>query len=334
MLDVICVGAATQDVFVSSDQTCLINIRNADCDQSYLAYEYGAKVTVDRLFVSTGGGACNTATGFARLGLRTAIICEVGEDDAGRMVGRVLQGEGVEIGMMTHNSELQTAYSVVLTGPTGDRTVLVHRGAASSLTRPEVEWGIVRQSRWVHLCSLSGESASLWQDFALCAEEHGVKLSLNPGSHQLKQGLEGLRPALACAEVVYLNRREACLLTGVEEKRSDEDEKQALQMLADCGCKLVVMTRGGEGAIGYDGSEFCSVPAPQVKVVSNLGAGDAFACACTAALHRGLPLPEALRVASLNSGSVVSYLDATSGLLSWETIEGQLAGGGGALIVE
>lgn len=320
MYDVVSIGSATQDVFVSSDQTCLISIHGADSDQQYLAYEYGAKVVVDHLFITTGGGATNTAISFARLGLKAGIICEVGQDDAGQMIERTLAAEGVQTRMMTRNAELTTGYSVILTGPTGDRTVLVHRGAGCGLTRPEVDWDALRQTQWLYLSSLAGESAALWDDLAAFASEQHLRLVLNPGGQQIKRGLAGLTSILSTADTLFLNQREAYQLLGHEERRGEEDEREALSQLVATGCKRVVMTRGGEGAMAYDGREFYSIPAPVVQVVSNLGAGDAFASGCVAALHRGLSLPEALQVGTANSGSVVGHMGATEGLLTWDEV--------------
>lgn len=320
MYDVVSIGSATQDVFVSSDQTCLISIHGADSDQQYLAYEYGAKVAVDHLFITTGGGATNTAISFARLGLKAGIICEVGQDDAGQMIERTLAAEGVQTRMMTRNAELTTGYSVILTGPTGDRTVLVHRGAGCGLTRPEVDWDALRQTQWLYLSSLAGESAALWDDLAAFASEQHLRLVLNPGGQQIKRGLAGLTSILSTADTLFLNQREAYQLLGHEERRGEEDEREALSQLVATGCKRVVMTRGGEGAMAYDGREFYSIPAPVVQVVSNLGAGDAFASGCVAALHRGLSLPEALQVGTANSGSVVGHMGATEGLLTWDEV--------------
>ncbi|MEI6500992.1 MAG: carbohydrate kinase family protein [Armatimonadota bacterium] len=324
MYDVICIGSATQDVFVSSDQTCLISVRTCDNEETYLAYEYGAKVAVDHLFITTGGGAANTAISFARLGLRTGIICEVGEDDAGRMIEGALRAEDVDTTMMTRNPDLTTGYSVILTGPTGDRTVLVHRGAATGLTRPEVDWESAAQTTWLYLSSLAGESASLWDDLATFACEHGLRLAINPGGQQIKRGLDGLRGILSVTDLLFLNQREAYQLLDLEEKRGEDDEREALSRLVAAGCKCAIMTRGAEGAMAFDGTDYHLVPAPPVPVVSNLGAGDAFASGCLAALCHGLPLANALKVATLNSGSVVGYMGATKGLLTWETVEAQL----------
>lgn len=322
--DVVCIGSATQDVFVSSDQAHLVRIEHYEKEEAYLAYEYGAKVAVDHLFISTGGGATNTAISFARLGLHAASLCEVGQDDAGNMIERSLREHGVDTSTLVRNTDCATGYSVILTGPTGDRTVLVHRGAGSCLSHDDINWERLGEARWLYLSSLSGESAVLWHELARFASETGLSLAANPGSTQIGEGLAGLGDVLAASDVIFLNQKEAYRLTGAEEQRGDADERATLEALCQAGCRTIVMTMGSEGARAFDGREHYYVPAPKVKAVSNLGAGDAFASACLAALHYGLPLREALKAGTINAGSVVTSVGATTGLLDWETIKHNL----------
>ncbi|MBU0610574.1 MAG: carbohydrate kinase family protein [Armatimonadetes bacterium] len=322
--DVVSIGSATQDVFVSSDQTRLIRVQHTESEEVYLAYEYGAKVAVDDLFISTGGGAVNTAIAFAKLGLRSAAVSEIGQDDAGNMIERALQERGVDVSMLVRNPDHNTGYSVILTGPTGDRTVLVHRGAGSCLSHSDIDWDRVGEAGWVYLSSLSGESAALWHDVARWAVETKVKLAINPGSRQIGEGLEGLGDVLAAADIIFVNKGEAYRFTGTEEHRGDVDERAAAETLHRAGCRRVVMTMGAEGARAFDGEQHYYLPAPKVQVVSNLGAGDAFASACLAAIHYGLPLREALKAGAINAGSVVTSTGATTALLDWATIQSNL----------
>ena len=53
----------------------------------------------------------------------------------------------------------------------------------------------------------------------------------------------------------------------------------------------------------------------KVKVVDRLGAGDAFGSGFVAALAKGLPLEDALSLASANASSVVSKIGAKTGIL-------------------
>lgn len=325
MYDCISIGSATQDVFVFSQGTQIHRLQTIDGEQAFLAFEYGAKVKVDEMFISVGGGAVNTAIAMARLGLRTAIICETGDDDAACRICAALQESGVDTSMVVRNPHISTGYSVIITGFDGDRTVLVHRGASTDLSRREIDWERVAQTRWIYLGSMVGASAQLWDDIAAFATEKKVRLAINPGSAQYERGLSGMAPVLAVTDVIFVNRAEAYRLADVELKRGDQDEREAMRRLHGAGCKLVVMTAGRYGAHAFDGQQFYFCPAREVKVVSNLGAGDAFASACLAALHRGVGIETALCAGSLNAAGVVAHMGATTGLLSWEQIQAGLS---------
>ncbi len=325
MHDIISVGSATEDVFVGTRDMKLISVQDINAEVAYIAFEHGAKVPVDDIFVATGGGATNSAAAFSRLGLQAGIISKVGDDDAAERIIAKLQRENVDISGIVKTSDHSTGYSVILTCFTGDRTVLVHRGASTQLAASDIDWEVLASARWIYLSSMAGDSAPLFEQVAVHARDHNVKLALNPGGTQLQAGLEALAPALDAAHVIFVNKAEAYSLAGVEPRRGHADELQALRTLHDTGCDIVVMTAGLEGAEAYDGQTHYTVPAVEVKKKSTLGAGDAFAAACVAALFHGLDLREALRAGAINAANVVRYLGAKRGLLTREALERQLA---------
>ena len=325
MHDIISIGTATEDVFVGARDMKLISIRDMDAETSYIAFEQGAKIPVSDIFVATGGGATNSAVAFARLGLNNAIICKVGDDDAAERILDKLQREHVDIAGVVRTPDYSTGYSVILTCFTGDRTVLVHRGASTHLREEDINWDALGSARWIYLSSMSGDSAPLFEKIALHACENGVKLAVNPGSAQLGAGLSRLASALEAADILFVNKSEAYHLAEVEPKRGKADEMEVLRTLHEAGADIVVMTDGGNGAEAYNGTAHYTVPAMEVEEKSTLGAGDAFASACIAALLRGMTLREALRAGTINAANVVRYLGAKRGLMTWEQLQEAVA---------
>ena len=166
--------------------------------------------------------------------------------------------------------------------------------------------------------SVAGPAAPLFNKLAIFGGQHNVKVAINPGSTQLKQGLEGLREALKYVTAMFVNKREAHQLTGVEPDRGPSDERQMLRLLYEAGCRNVLITAGAEGSHGYDGKRYFTIPAFGTQVVSTVGAGDAYAAACVVGLHRGLPLNEAMRVGAANAASAVAKWGAKEGILTWQ----------------
>ncbi len=318
MFDIITIGSATEDVFVNIDETQLISFEDADHRTDYLALSYGAKISVDSTILDTGGGGVNTAATFAKMGLKTAAFSNIGRDLTGKRVIEDLEQRGVDTSLLIQCADHPTGISVILTGFTGDRTILVSHGAANYLQDEDIPRDEIAQANWIYIASLHGESAPMFGKVATFADEQGVQVAINPGSTQLDQGIEGLGETLKQATVMFLNQAEAYQLTGVEPLRGPSDERQMLRMLYQAGCQNVVMTVGAAGSWGYDGRSFYTIPAYPTEVVSTVGAGDAFAAACVVGLHKGLQLNEAMRIGAANAASVVSQFGAKEGILSWQ----------------
>src|SRR5512135_1025653 len=84
-LSVLCIGGATQDVFIRSRA---LEEHHDDLSPDGIAacFLMGSKMSIDELTFATGGGATNAAVTFAHFGLPTACICRVGEDMIGEQL--------------------------------------------------------------------------------------------------------------------------------------------------------------------------------------------------------------------------------------------------------
>lgn len=76
MKKIITVGSALIDVFVKSDEFQLGKSKEG----LMLCSQYGDKIEVDEFALLGGGGAGNTAVGFARQGFEVSLISETGKD--------------------------------------------------------------------------------------------------------------------------------------------------------------------------------------------------------------------------------------------------------------
>jgi len=316
--EVVTIGSATQDVFIMSKGINVLRIESFDAEQAFLAVPYGAKIDVDEMFISTGGGAMNTAFTLSRFGLRTSVVAKVGQDRSGEIIRERLRDEGLDDSMVVADPEQRTGYSAILMGSGGDRTVLVYRGATLHLRESEINWERLKTARLIFVGSLSGETATLYPKIAEFCAEQGIFLASNPGSTQFKQGLAACREFVCHIDLLFMNKDEAYTFTRVEPRRGGHDEREMLTMLRDAGAKRVVITEGARGCQAIDEAAYYSVPACKAKVVSTLGAGDAFASACAAAVYKGEPFARALRFGAVNAAAVVSSIGAKRGILTWD----------------
>ncbi len=241
MFDVVCVGSATQDVFIKSDLSKIISINDVLAEKSFLCYDYGAKVNIDNIEFLTGGGASNTAASFARLGRSCAVVGKVGrDDDAGKRVIDELKTEGVDVSFVAYSGSQQTGYSVILVSYEGDRTVLTFRGANNTFDEHDLDWKVLDETKWLYMSGLSGRSAEMAVTLAQRAHEKNVNLAFNPGSTQLKTRIKGLKPILSVTDILLMNREEAEMVTGLQAVRRHIDSQRCTQ----CGKCLEVCESG------------------------------------------------------------------------------------------
>lgn len=219
MYDVICLGSSTLDVFVRTDLSKLICISGPQTDQTLLCFDYGSKVNVEDIIFQVGGGAVNTSVAFSRLGFNVAFMGKLGSDDAADTVLEELRGEGVDCKFAVQSAQQRTGYSVVLTSYEGGRTILTFRGANNELRIDDIDWDAVRDSKWLYVSSLSGNSGRLLDPIAEFAEKEQISVAINPGSTQIKRGLEGMRRILNTVEILLMNAEEASALTGIKRTR-------------------------------------------------------------------------------------------------------------------
>jgi sugar/nucleoside kinase (ribokinase family) len=328
MFDVITIGSATQDIFIEGDQGKIVNIRDAQSEESLLCFEYGTKIEIEKLGFEIGGGSINTAVNFANLGFKVAPIVKVGQDLNAKAVLERLTEKNVNDSLVINSDQYKTGLSVILTSFEGDRTVLTHRGANNHITLDEIPWNKIKNSKWLYIAPLSGDSNLVLDKIADFAEENNVSMAFNPGTTQIKRGVEDLQKILSTAEVLIMNRSEASHITKIKENYTNDRDpwtSQVYKMLIELKSykpKVVVITDGNKGAVAFDGKAFYHAPPYPTEVVSTLGAGDAFSSTFVAGLTQfSWNIEKALIFASINAASIVTSFGAQSGLKTFSEIE-------------
>ncbi len=337
MFDVITIGSATLDAFIETDAANIVSVCSINTKRDFMAYPYGAKIEIDKFDFKTGGGGINTATNFSTLGLKTSTIVKIGNEFQGQNIIKTLKHFGVDLSNVIQSKEYQTGFSIILTSFQGDRTVLAYRGANAKLDLQDINFEDIKNSKWLYLAPLNGNSTKILDNIARFAEENNVKMAINLGTSSIKQGREHLQLVLETAEVVILNKEEASMLTGIEVRPDTKTEKfsddiihpDIIKMLKEINkgkTKITIITDGKNGVYAYDGIRFYHCDEFPATVVSTLGAGDAFSSTFVAAFEKtGGDMDKSLKYASVTAASVVENFGAQCGFLTFEQIESRLS---------
>lgn len=112
--------------------------------------------------------------------------------------------------------------------------------------------------------------------------------------------------SLELASALKLNEDELPVVASLCRIRADSSPTVLKALARQYGLKLVALTRGPNGAILVAGDEESIEPAPAVRVVDTVGAGDAFTATLVCDVLRGVPLAEINRHANAVAANVCS----------------------------
>lgn len=313
--EVICIGDIVTDAFIRliDDQALTYQNENG----TWLAMQFGVKLPFDHVEVLEAvGNAANAAVSFARLGIATSFVTNVGGDQAGRDMIASLNKNGVDHRFVRVNPDKKSNYHYVLWYKE-ERTILIKHEDY------DYHWPHFRPDeipKWIYFSSVSEHALPYHDQIADWLEENpDVKLAFQPGTFQIDAGSVRLQKIYQQTEVLILNREEAVMVSGGDY----HDIYGLFDRLHQLGPKIVVITDGPDGAYASDGSKRYQMPlypdpAPPKE---RTGAGDAFASTFIAALVKGNTIEGALQWAPINSMNVVQMVGAQNGLLTEEKID-------------
>lgn len=306
--DIISIGDSSLDTFLMIDEDEARLIHGVKKNVCEICFDYGDKIPVKSVQESVGGNAANTAVGFSRLGLKTAIYSILGADDAGDRILKKLQQEKVGHKYVQKN------------GHTNHSTILSYEGERTIFSYHEKrDYGLPRltPSSWFYITSMRDGYHSVFRSLSAYLQKNPAFIAYNPGTYQLHAGIAASQIILNKTTVLILNRQESASWL---KRSAAEDIQTLLSELADKGPHAVVITDGPKGSYGFDGINFYHCPSTYVPTKESTGAGDAYASGLTAALFYGYPLKEAMIWGTLNSASVISKIGSQAGLLTKKEI--------------
>lgn len=319
MFDVITIGGATRDIFLTLE--CLNKkIDPKSPTGSYLEVPYGAKLVSDSTIYDYGGGSVNTSVCFSRLGLRTASVCSIGKEGTGSLVLDFLKKEGVNTSLVRRDATLHTGLSILILGKDGEHTGFLERGANNHLVINRIS--PFKKTRWFYISSLTGDSDHYLGDLFDLASRKDIKIAFNPGAKQLGVGYQGLKHLIQKTEILNLNFEEAEELIFSKTKKKTRDEKELLNEIGKLGARISIVTEDGKGSHAVSEGKYYHERAYSVDVVDTTGAGDSFGATFTFGIIKGYGIKPSLSMAAINAASVVSEFGATRGLLSYNMLKG------------
>ncbi len=255
-----------------------------------------------------GGAVFNSAIALGRLGAPVEFFSGLSSD----LFGDVLRNALVE-------SNVGTAYAHVSARPTTLAFVKLTNGQAKYVFYDEGTAG--RMLAADDLPALSANvDAMLFGAISLIPEPCGSTYeALMAREHARRVTMldPNIRPGFIPDATAHRARMMRMIAMADIVKLSDEDlawfgESGTVQEIVhrwlSLGPKLILVTRGGDGATGYTLRHTVHVPTRRVEVVDTVGAGDTFNAGVLAALHEAGLLTKG-SISSLTESQVRTALD-------------------------
>ena len=314
--DFIGFGDTVTDAFIELiDASVNCDINREHCT---ICMRFGDKIPYKNVhIVPAVGNSANAAVSASRLGLNSALVSNVGDDYFGQECLTALQNEKVNTRFVKINQGHKTNYHYVLMFG-AERTILIKH------EEYEYEFPDINDPKWIYLSSLGENSLPFHETILDYLKKHpGIKLAFQPGTYQIKFGLDALRGIYERSDIFICNKDEAQRILA----SGEESMKKLLLAMRGSGPKIVAITDGINGSYAFDGKECWQMPMypDPAPPISRTGAGDAFSSAFTVAIAEGLGIETALRWGPINSMSVVQQIGARAGLLTSAQIEEYLA---------
>ena len=275
-----------------------------------------------------GGSPANTAVGVSRLGLKSAMLSRVGDEQMGRFVRAQLEREGVAVDHVSTDPRRLTALVFLAVRDRDNFPHIFYRENCADMALAE---GHISPDFIASATGLLVSGTLLSQETTrrachravAAANAAATRVILDIDYRPVLWGLAGAGQGesrfVSSAEVTahFAPLLPACaLVVGTEEEiriaGGEDDTLAALIKIRQQSSALIVLKRGAEGCVAFPGA----IPARiddgiismglSVEVFNVLGAGDAFMAGFLSGWLRDEPISECCRNANACGAIVVS----------------------------
>ncbi len=249
-----------------------------------------------------GGDTSNCAIAAARHGASAGYITAIGTDPFGDELMRLWAAEKVDASAVIRRKDAPTGIYFVTRKKGGGHEFTYFRtgSAASRLTKAEIPEDYIARAKAFEASAISQAISDSANDAVLhamaLAKRRGVAVAYDTNLRLRLWPLERARPAIeeGCrrADIVFTSDEEAETLWGHKSPEAVADG------VLGFGPSIVIVKRGGKGALVATRDARVRIAAHKVKVVDATGAGDTFAGAFLARRLAGDDVVAAARYAN------------------------------------
>ena len=265
-----------------------------------------------------GGSAANTITCTSILGMPSAFIGKIGDDELGLLFKSDQEQHGIQSLLL--KSEKSSGRSMVfVSGGNAERTFAVYLGAAMDLVPEDLKPEYFQGYDYFHIEGYLVQNQNLIRHAVELAHEAGCIISIDMASYNVVESNFAFLHDIVdkYVDIVFANETEARAFTRLQEPMAALDEIAKL-------CKIAVVKVGKDGSWLQSGEERHYIPAWPADPVDATGAGDTYAAGFLYGHSLGMPLKVCGEIGSAIAAKVVEIVGTKIDIPRWRVAKQEI----------
>ncbi|MCZ4351802.1 adenosine kinase [Roseovarius aestuarii] len=294
----------------------------SQCDDAFLAangVEKGVMTLIEQdrgealydamenRFQAPGGSVANTIAGLGALGLTTALIGRVNDDELGQYYAQAMADAGTDFVNAPRTGDMPTSRSMIFVSPDGERSMNTYLGISTELgvddVRADVAGGAGLLVLEGYLFDKPKGKAAFFAAAHACRVGGGMAGASLSDPYCVDRHRDDFRQLVRDLDYVIGNEHEWKSLYQTDDLSAALDNAAS-----DCG--LIVCTQSGQDVMIKRAGETVQVPVQAETPVDTTGAGDQFAAGFLYGLATGADLMVAGRMGCIAAREVIGHYGA------------------------
>ncbi|AQZ53701.1 sugar kinase [Martelella mediterranea] len=266
-----------------------------------------------------------------KLGVSSAIISRVGDDDFGHVNLDRLRADGVDISGIEVDPQGTTGSAFVRYREDGSRAFVfnIRHSACGTISLTFENRKTIETCTHLHVMGTALYAPSVVETVMVALDSvkaRGGTVSFDPNLRPEIMNSPGMREALS----TVLTRTDLFLPSGEELFlfTTAKEERAAIDELLETGIEAIVVKRGAAGARYYDADQSLTHPGFAVEELDPTGAGDSFGAAFVSFWLNGSPPAEALTYAAAAGARAVTKIGPMEGTSNRAELDALIEGAG------
>ena len=302
------IGNAIVDVICKVDDNFIVQNNLTKSTMKLIFDENEFKKLLTNLKIEktvSGGSVANSIVGISQLGNKVGFIGKVSDDDLGTKYEEGLKKENVEYFYSKKKEQLPTGTCLILVTPDSERTMCTFLGTAGKINESDISSEAIKKSEIIFLEGYLWDEGDPKKAFdKAISSANKVAMSLSDQFCVDRHKPHFLDLVKNKLDITFANEQE--IISLIDAKNFDEVINFSKQL-----GKLIVLTRGENGAIAIKGNEVfeCGIQ-KDLKIVDLTGAGDLFAAGFLHGHINNLSIRESLEKGTEMSSKVIQIIGA------------------------